>query len=176
MCNRLDTIPACDRRTDGRLATAQSALCIRGKNEKIHWTDYSVKKLYWCIFIRQMTPQLTVSIEHRNYATFQSAIVTITAAGYANGPPLLALPRLSRLFQNFQHTYKKLHRQKIREQQGQFVFQDYLFQKANVLHEILQCNCCFAVMFTLKQFSLCSMTRKLQQHKHKTHHIFQRID
>jgi len=37
MCNRLDSIPACDRQTDGRtywqtdghLATASSVLCIR---------------------------------------------------------------------------------------------------------------------------------------------------
>jgi len=32
MCNRLGTIPACDRQTDGHLAS-------RTKNEKLHWRD-----------------------------------------------------------------------------------------------------------------------------------------
>jgi len=44
MCNRLGTIPACDRQTDGHLATVPQhspryAYASRGKNEKLHWTD-----------------------------------------------------------------------------------------------------------------------------------------
>ena len=48
MCNRLGTIPACDRQTDGQTDilprhSPRYTYASRGKNEKLHWTDCSVE-------------------------------------------------------------------------------------------------------------------------------------
>ena len=59
MCNRLDTIPACDRQTDGHLAMARcpchGKITMRGKNDPKSVHKNNFYKHYFLIMLTQCT-------------------------------------------------------------------------------------------------------------------------